>query len=503
MFWADRIAKDIIQSGKFKPYWVDDMKTPSGRIHVGGLRAVTTHDIVYKALLDAGGKAKFTYVFDNHDPMDSLPAYLPKDFEQYLGMPLFMIPSPEKGFKDYAQYYAKDFQGGFRKIDCNPEIIWTTDLYFSGKMNEGIKKCLDNADKIRRIYEDLYKKKMADDWYPFNVYCPQCNKVSTTKTVDWDGKEITFECRVAAVAWTKGCGYKGKISPFATKDKINGKLPWKVEWAVKWQAIGVTIEGAGKDHMTAGGSHDLAKRVAEEILNYPTPYAFAHEFFLVGGRKMSTSKGAGISVAELLEILPAELVRFLIVKTKLNQAINFDPTGDTIPDLFDDYQETSISSNSDLKRIFELSQVGEKEKVPQVRFRTLAQWIQMPNMEEEIKKAVAEHWAKYAKVWLEKYAPEDEKFAIQKGLPKDVKKLSDEQKQLLLRISKELDKKWEGEDFQTRIYEIGKELELNGAKTFEAIYLSLLGKDHGPKAAWLILSLDKNFVKKRFQEVQK
>ena len=32
---------------------------------------------------------------------------------------------------------------------------------------------------------------------------------------------------------------------------------------------------------------------------------------------------------------------------------------------------------------------------------------------------------------------------------------------------------------------LGKELGLNGKETFETIYIALLGKDHGPKAAWL------------------
>lgn len=507
MFWADRIAKDIIQSGKFKPYWVDDMKTPSGRIHVGGLRAVTTHDIVYKALLDAGVKAKFTYVFDNHDPMDSLPSYLPKEkYEKYLGFPLFLVPSPEAGFKDYAEYFAKEFQNGFRRIDCDPEIIWTTDLYFSGKMNEGIKKCLDNTDKIKKIYEDLYKKKMAKDWHPFNVYCPKCNKVSTTRTVGWDGKEVTFECRVDAVNFTKGCGYKGKISPFATKEKINGKLPWKVEWAVKWQAIGITVEGAGKDHMTAGGSHDLAKRVAEEILDYKTPYGFAHEFFLVGGKKMSTSKGAGISVGELLEILPPELVRFLIVKTKLNQAINFDSGGNTIPDLFDDYQIAAIyhknKKNEEQARIFELSQVGKLRYPPELRFQVLTQWVQMPNMDEKIKKEGLEGWVPYAKIWVEKFASESVKYTVQDKLPNSAKKLSKDQKDFLKTLSRKLDKKWNAEEFQKNIYEWSKEMNLSSSDAFSAIYISLINKDYGPKAAWLILSLDKKFVKKRFQEVQ-
>jgi lysyl-tRNA synthetase class I len=26
---------------------------------------------------------------------------------------------------------------------------------------------------------------------------------------------------------------------------------WKVDWAAHWKAIGITVEGAGKDHMSA------------------------------------------------------------------------------------------------------------------------------------------------------------------------------------------------------------------------------------------------------------
>ena len=67
-------------------------------------------------------------------------------------------------------------------------------------------------------------------------------------------------------------------------------------------------------------------------------------------------------------------------------------------------------------------------------------------------------------------------------------------------MAEELEKRWTGEEFQTQIYELGKALGLNGKQSFAAIYLSLIGKDHGPKAAWLILSLDKEFVQKRFNE---
>jgi lysyl-tRNA synthetase, class I len=503
MFWADAIAQVIKKRGRDLE-WVDDMKTPSGRIHVGSLRAVTTHHLIYRALVDAGVKAKFTYVLEDHDPMDGLPSYLPKEkYEQYLGMPLFMIPSPEEGAKNFAEFYGKEFVYGFNKIGCDPEIIWTTDLYYSGKMNDGIKKVLDNAAKIRTFYEDLYKKPIADDWYPYVVYCPKCHKVSTTKVTDWDGKQVTFICRVDGLDWTKGCGFEGKVSPFATKDTINGKVPWKVEWAIKWQAIGVTVEGAGKDHMTKGGSHDLSQRVAEEVLGYETPYAFAHEFFLVGGKKMSSSKGTGISVIDLLTILPPQMIRFLIARTKLNQAINFDPAeGDTIPVLFDEYQRAAEAyfnkTDEDLARVFALSQIGEVQKPPSIRFSVLAQWVQMPNMQEAIKREGLEEWAKYAQLWVERYAPESQKFTVKETLPEEAKTLSGEQKAYLHKIAEMIGSEIEAEEFQKQLYEVSKEMELKSKEAFGAIYTALIGKNHGPKAGWLILSLDRDFVKNRF-----
>ena len=156
-----------------------------------------------------------------------------------------------------------------------------------------------------------------------------------------------------------------------------------------------------------------------------------------------------------------------------------------------------------MARAFELSQIGEVKKMPTTRFSVLAQWVQMPNMQEHIKKEGLEEWAEYAKVWIETYAPDSEKFLVQKEVPDAVKNLSDKQKELLQKIASELEYAKDAEEFQTEIYEFGKALGLRGKETFAAIYVSLLGKDHGPKAAWLILSLDKEFVKKRFTELSK
>lgn len=504
MFWADDIAEKLKVKGL---QHVDDMKTPSGKIHVGALRGVIIHDAVYRALKQKGVEASYTYVFEDHDPMDALPIYLPREkFEKYLGMPLYKVPSPVSGFENYAKYYALDFKKTFNALGADPGVIWVTNLYLSGKMNKGIKTCLDKAEIIRRIYQELYKKKMPDNWYPFQVYCPSCGKVSTTSVHDWDGEKVYFVCEENKVDWTKGCGEKSKVSPFSDKNGISGKLPWKIEWAVKWQVIGVTIEGGGKDHMSRGGSHDFAKLICQRVLDYPVPCAIAYEHFLFRGKKMSSSKGIGSSASEMLEMLPGEILRFLMVKTRLNEAIDFDPGKDTIPKLFDEYQEYAQAyfdnRQDDYARIFELSQVGKGVKQPpKVRFSTLSQWVQMPNMEEKIKEEGLGQWAKYANIWIEKYAPDSERFSVAKDLPKEIKNLSKEQKKLLAKISEELDRDWSAEDFQTSLYNWAKEIGISSKEAFVAIYLSLLGKDHGPRASWIILSLDRSFVRERFKQV--
>ena len=518
MFWADRIAEKIVKSGQHKPYWVDDMKTPSGRIHVGSLRGVITHDLVYKALLDAGVKATFSYVIDDHDPMDGLPVYLDeKEYKKYMGQPLNRVPSPKAGYKSYAQYFAKDFIEVFNACGCQPKIIWASELYQSGKMNQGIKKVLDAASKIRKIYQRISGSAKPNNWYPFQVICPQCGKVGTTRVTAWDGEKVSFECLPNLVNWAVGCGYKGKISPF----NGTGKLPWKVEWGVKWQAIGITIEGAGKDHMSKGGSHDIASAICNEIIDYPIPFSFSHEFFLIGGRKMSSSKGLGSSAREMYNLLPPQILRFLIVRPKYNHTIDFDPGGNTIPDLFDDYdlcgrQFYKTGKKTDFGRIWQLSQVKPISKIELFlpRFREVANYLQSPSIDidkkfAEIKgteltkeeKEILEERIKYAKIWLDGYAPKKLVYQVIEKAPNEVSSFSKKQKAYLKSVIQLIEqKKWLPEELQIQLYELTKKINIPSKKAFQALYLSLIGKNYGPKAAWFLLDQDKEFLIKRLKE---
>ena len=119
MYWADKLVLQI--GDKDKRHRVDDMKTVSGMPHVGSLRAVTTHDIVYKTMKAAGYNVDFTYVFNDLDPMDGLPVYLDEnEYKQHMGKPLCMIPSPETGFESFGKYYAQRYKKTFNAICCKP-----------------------------------------------------------------------------------------------------------------------------------------------------------------------------------------------------------------------------------------------------------------------------------------------------------------------------------------------------------------------------------------------
>ena len=53
--------------------------------------------------------------------------------------------------------------------------------------------------------------------------------------------------------------------------------------------------------------------------------------------------------------------------------------------------------------------------------------------------------------------------------------------------------------FHDRMYEVLESLEMKPQKAFQAIYKTIIGKKQGPRAASFVLSLDKDFVIKRFR----
>jgi lysyl-tRNA synthetase class 1 len=520
LFWADALAKELVAATPQQV--VSDAKTPSGEIHVGALRGVILHDIAYKALLDAGAEVEYVYRFDDFDPMDSVPEELAQRFSGFMGKPLCDIPSPMEGYKSYAECYASRFKDVFNKLGCNPRIVWSSHDYKNGKFNSLIRTALENSEQIRKINETVSGGKKTSNWLPIHVLCESCGRIGTTQASDFDGKTVAYHC--AGSTYVKGCGHDGRRSPFDG----GSKLTWKVQWAAQFKLYGVTVEGAGKDHYTTGGSHEVASLLCKKIFDYPVPEGIPYEFFLVGGKKMSTSKGTGSTAVEIAQLVSPQIIRFLIARYKPRTAINFSPYADTIPKLYDDYDwfaeayfKRKVSRDPDEPRIYSFSQVSEDQRLKPTdcwkpSFSLVAYLMQVPHVQIEQAMAKAKGAAltqmetaelkereAAARAWLDNYADDSEKLSLlpQAEGVRAFYSLTKEQQNALAEFADYLSVETNQAKQAEKVREISSKYGVSVKDFFQAAYSILVGRSQGPRLLPFLAALDRQFVVQRLKGV--
>lgn len=512
MFWADGYGEEILKKKK-EPFVIATGITPSGHIHFGSLREVFSAEAIYQVLRDKGKSPRLIYIADDFDPLRRVYPFLPEDFERYVGMPLSKIPDPRGDcHQSYSDHFLSEFFESLDTLGVEIEKLSATKMYEQGKYTEVIKQALQNSDKIIEILEKVSGRKIPKGWSPFRVICGECGRmISTTITgLLLDQNKVKYECQ---------CGNKGE----ADFSRGEGKLVWRVDWAARWKMLGVNIEPYGKDHGTKGGSYDTAVAISRDVFDYQPPFGFIYDFIYLKGKrgKMASSTGNLISTTEILSVIPPEIVRYIILKSKPQQYIQFDP-GQGLLQAVDEFVKLEEDSKKkklagDKKRLYQISEIkGDQEKV-WVTFRHLVNVVQAAQGDfGEIVRILNRTGIKVdkedrslqdevdrVKKWLVEYAPENVKFEIKADLPIEASELSDKQKELLTKIAEELEKETDPEKLHNFIYETGKSLDLSPAETFEPIYISILGKDYGPKAGWFLISLDKKFVIERFKKAAK
>src|SRR5256885_13136509 len=109
MQWLNKVADDVIKQHQDGEILVSSGVSPSGVYHVGTLREVLTADAIMLALRARGRDATHIHVVDDLDPLRKIPAGVPDEFNQYMGMPLCAVPAPAGAAKTWADYYFKDF----------------------------------------------------------------------------------------------------------------------------------------------------------------------------------------------------------------------------------------------------------------------------------------------------------------------------------------------------------------------------------------------------------
>lgn len=520
MFWADELAASL--EG---PQVVNDSKTPSGTVHVGSLRGVVLHDAIARAIAERGLPVEFRYGVDDLDPMDAQALLTPDAVDRFMGVPLSVVPAPEGSpAESYARHFVGElFMGTFAGLGIHPTIYWMSDLYRDGTMDRFIRSALDAAELVREIYLRVSRVEKAPGWLPVSVICEACGKIGTTLASDWDGETVAYACLPEYVTWARGCGHSGRVVPAAGR----AKLPFNVDWAAKWTLFGVTVEGCGKDLATRGGSRDRTDAISRELFHREPPLNVPYEFLNIGGRKMSTSKGRGAAAHQMAELIPAELLRFLFLRHQPRRAIEFDPEGDTIPGLFDEFDRIAAAVAgrpvngqlpADPERIFRQSLLDPAADAAveagrfRPPFRHLALLVQVPGVDvaarmaaekggplDAAEEAILEERTRIARLWLETLAPERYRIAVRDDLPEEVTALTEAQRIVLRDLGTIAadEQPTTGDTWQDCIFRAAQARGVSSGDAFAAVYAAFLGRANGPRAGWLLASLDPAWVGER------
>jgi len=391
MHWSEKIAQDVIAKRPNEAlYVVASGITPSGSVHIGNFREFITTYMVGLAIQKAGKRVRMIFSWDDFDRFRKVPLIVAnRGYEQHIGKPVTAVPDAFGSSSSYAQHFEREFEDGLEKMGLNEipvEFRYQSREYKSGRYNE---KIIHALKKRKEIYDIITSFKtqggeegQRETYYPVSVYCNTCGKDFTTVT--------SFNEKNNQLEYTCKCGDTHKID---VQKADNIKLVWKVDWPMRWQAEGVVFEPGGPDHMTEGGSYDVSSVIARQIFGYQPPESL--EFGFVGikgaGVKMSSSKGASVTPAQLLNIYEPEIIRWLFAKYTPRDFFEFG-FDDTIVRHYQEYDRQHDAAPSHLS------------------FSTLATVAPLAGFNRAVVKKMVGHdgGARFDKVkyWLENYAPE-------------------------------------------------------------------------------------------------
>ena len=511
--WADITADKIVRErGSREHYTCASGITPSGTVHIGNFREIISVELVVRALREKGEKVRFIYSWDDYDVFRKVPKNMPQQelLETYLRKPIVVVPDVLGNEESYAAANEKDLEKLLPMVGVDPEYIYQAKRYRNSEYAEGMKCALEHQDDIRRQLNESRTSDLPADWMPVSVFCTACDR-DTTKVTGWDGDYgVSYECE---------CGHKETVDLRKTHAV---KLPWRIDWPMRWKEEEVDFEPAGKDHHSEGGSFDTAKKTSKEVYGHEPPVTFQYDFIRIKGRggKISSSSGEVISLIDVLEIYQPEVIRYMFAGTRPNTefAISFDLDVLKIYEDYDKCERTYFNKPETEKalkkwekqaRIYELSQVGEvpSEMPYQMQIRHLCNLLQIhsgdvdavvaslddlaPEQEARFRQRCVCAWN-----WVKDFAPEDFQFALRTEADGTVdldEKNLDAVRRLTVIVEEDMGVLAEKE-FGTKVYDMMKEVGVESADFFTAVYRALISKEKGPRLISFLHTLGKEKV---------
>ncbi len=534
--WADVEAATLMERhGQDKQVFATAI-TPSGPIHVGNMREVLTTEAIFRRTVAAGGTCELLYIADDYDPLRKVYPFLDDAYEQFVGRPLREIPCPDATGQpegcgkhgNYAEHFLEPFLAALRDLGVEPTVLSAYDLYHDGSYTDATLTALDQADTCRAIIEEVSKRQLPKRWAPFNPQCPSCRRISGVDVLDYVRPILHCRCTHCGVGTEDPDA--GTFELDASKPGI-GKLPWRLDWPARWTFLGVTFEAFGKDHGAAGGSWDTGKRLVRDVFDATEPHHVMYEFLQLKGQgAMHSSTGNAVAATDLLTTVPAEVLRYLLVRQSPRKHIDFDP-GLGLLGLVEDFDrherihfglEENPGDVTEVAATYELSCPGSPPpklpvKVPYKHLVTVAQMADDPAGVQAVLRRSGELTAALddgglaglaarldnVRAWLTRFAPENVRFQIQPNLPNDLAYDDGDRAfatDLASRLAVLEPAEWNGQTVHDAIYAAKDETERKPGQAFRAVYRAILGQDRGPRAGFFLASQDRDWVVARLRE---
>lgn len=506
-YWLDQVADEIITRYPKGEVVVSSGHSPSGTYHIGTTREMMTASAIVWAIRARGREAKHIDFVDDFDVLRKIPSDLPEALQSELGKPLYLANGPDKG-TSYGEYFYRNLAKAASDIGfAADETFFASTTYAKEhRYTQAITQALDNLPKIRQIIEEVSHRKLVENWGPVQILSEH-NRLNAWKYTGHDTER-------QMVSYKTEDGTEGEIS--YAEGRV--KLDWRLDWPARWAIWGVQVEPFGRDHATKGGSYDTGVALVKQIFGGEAPVPVPYGFINPTGQTKKFSKSAGgvITPADVMEVMPAEIIRYFVVRSRPEKELTFD-VGVGMLNLIDEFAAAQSDPEHPFRDAYKFAVDGNTEQIiSSVPFKHLVQVYQAAQGDEQRTLEVLERtgWKpandsekgvlfaelKFVKNWLDKYAPDDVKFQIQEKLPDT--KLSDGQKQFLTELADTVsDEKGEIEGLRMHelIYAAKDAADLEPKEAFQALYRVILGKDYGPKAGWFLASLDKEWLAERLR----
>jgi len=507
MQWLNKIVDDLVERHPTGEIVVSSGVSPSGTYHLGTLREVLTAEAIAWEVKRRGRQARHLHIVDDLDVFRKVPANVSPDFKQYLGKPLCDVPAPDGSKQSYADYYLQDLALAVVKMHLDMEVVKASEKYRQGFFKGAIETTLEYKETVKKILEDISGHAVDENWSPIQVIEDGYLKNRPFVSLNKADQSLIVKDKNGAdqqISYAKG----------------NVKLNWRIDWPARWWLLGVKAEPFGRDHATKGGSYDTGSAIVKEVFQAEPPLPLPYNFINPTGdtKKMSKSAGDTVSAAELLEVLPAEVVWFFVVRYAPGKQLFFDE-GSTLIHLVDEFGELLVKPDKSdgEKQLLELCLHGvERPTVSRVPFSHLVASYQAalkdPAKTLEIIKRT-EHAAivnedadiikaelKFIDAWLQKRAPEDVKFELRETI--EASGFTDTEKAYLAALADKIAAAPEDADgawFHQAIYELKDTSGLPPKELFTTLYRALIGKDSGPRAGWFLSLLPRDWLIQRLR----